>query len=238
MRRVLSLVAPALLLLLACSKEEGPKSGADDAGFVGRGSDTEDPVPVDPGPVDPEPKPTADAATDSGNGTCTGKILVNEILPAGSSFDQEFIELYNPSTCDVDIGGFKLLYKSAAGVPAQGAPLHTFAAGTMIQGKGWYVVGTSTYPGKKDVTFNGGGVTANGGLSNNGQVALFDGGGQKIDGIGYGTLTGGDYVETKAAPVAPATASIARKTDGLDTDDNSKDCDWFTTPTPGAKNGL
>lgn len=223
--------------LFACSKEETPK-GASDAGFVGRESDNdEDPQPVDPGPVDPGPTPTSDASTDSG-GTCTGKIVLNEILPAGSSFNQEFIELYNPSSCDVDIGSFKLLYQSASGVPASGAPLHTFAAATMIKGKGYYVVGTTQYTGTKDTTFNGGGVTMNGGLSNNGQVALMDAGGQKLDGIGYGTLTGGDYVETKAAPVAPATASIARKTDGLDTDDNSKDCDWFTTPTPGAKNGL
>lgn len=231
MRRLL-LFAVALM---ACSKEEA-KPGDADAGFVGRESDNEEPQPVDPGPVDPGPTPDASTGTDSGGGTCTGKILLNELLPAGSNFNQEFIELYNPSTCDVDIGGFKLLYQSAAGVPAQGTLLHTFAAATMIKGKGYYVVGTTQYTGAKDATFTN--VKENGGLSNNGQVALFDGGGQKLDGIGYGTLTGGDYVETKAAPVAPATASIARKTDGLDTDDNSKDCDWFTTPTPGAKNGL
>jgi predicted extracellular nuclease len=224
--------------VFACSKEETPKSSPD-AGFVGReGDNDEDPQPVDPGPVDPGPTPDASTGTDTGTGTCTGKIVINEVLPAGSSFDKEFIELYNPSTCDVDIGTFKLLYKSASGVPAQGAPLHTFAAATMIKGKGYYVVGTTTYAGMKDTTFNGGGVTENGGLSNNGQVALMDAAGVKMDGLGYGTLTGGDYVETKAAPVAPATASIARKTDGLDTEDNSKDCDWFTTPTPGAKNGL
>jgi predicted extracellular nuclease len=225
------------ILLVACSKEETPK-GDPDAGFVGRESDNEDPQPVDPGPVDPIPTPDASTNTDSSTGTCTGKIVVNELLTEGGAFNKEFIELYNPNTCDVDIGGFKLLYQSAGGVPANGAPLHTFAASTMIKGKGYYVVGTTQYTGTKDTTFNGGSVTMNGGLSNNGQVALFDSGGTKLDGIGYCTLTGGDYFETKAAPVAPATASIARKTDGLDTDDNSKDCDWFTTPTPGAKNGL
>jgi uncharacterized protein len=225
------------VLLVACSKEETPKSGSD-AGFVGREGDGEDPQPVDPGPVDPGPKPDASTTTDSSTGTCTGKILVNEILSDGGAINKEFIELYNPSTCDVVIEGFKLSYKSASGTPAQGTLLHTFAAGTTIKGKGYYVVGTTQYGGMKDTTFTATDNTGNGFLSNNGQVALFDAAGTKMDGIGYGTLTGGDYVETKAAPVAPATASIARKTDGLDTDDNSKDCDWFTTPTPGAKNGL
>jgi hypothetical protein len=226
-----------LVLLVACSKEETPKSGSD-AGFVGREGDNEEPQPVDPGPVDPGPTPDASTGTDSSTGTCTGKIVINEVLTEGGAVNKEFIELYNPSTCDVVLDGFKLSYKSASGTPAQGTLVHTFAAGTSIKGKGYYVVGTTQFAGKKDVTFSATDNTGNGFLSNNGQVALLDSAGTKLDGIGYGTLTGGDYVETKAAPVAPATASIARKTDGLDTDDNSKDCYWFTTPTPGANNGL
>jgi predicted extracellular nuclease len=235
-RRLLPLVLCAVAIV-ACSTEEKSKNTGGDAGFVGRASDTEEPDPVDPGPVDPGPTPDASTGGDSSTGTCTGKILINELLTEGGAFNKEFIELYNPSTCDVVIEGFKLSYKSASGTPAIGTPLHTFAAGTTIKGKGYYVVGTPEYTGKKDTTFSATG-TGNGYLSNNGQVALFDAAGVKLDGLGYGTLTGGDYVETKAAPVAPATASIARKSDGLDTDDNSKDCDWQTTPTPGAKNGL
>lgn len=234
MRRTLLLA----VVVVACSKEDTSKSSAGDAGLIGREVDTEEPEPVDPGPVDPGPTPDAATNNDSSTGTCTGKIVVNEVLTEGTGgFNREFIELYNPSTCDVVIEGFKLSYKSASGTPAQGTSIHTFASATTIKGKGYYVVGTPEYTGKKDTTFSATG-TGNGYLSNNGQVALFDAAGAKMDGIGYGTLTGGDYVETKAAPVAPATASIARKTDGLDTEDNSKDCDWFTTPTPGAKNGL
>jgi hypothetical protein len=238
MRRFLLFASVSVSALVACSKEETPTSTGD-AGFVGREGDNEDPQPVDPGPVDPGPEPDAAAPADSG--TCTGKIVINEILTEGGALNKEFIELYNPSTCDVVIEGFKLKYKSASGTPPLGTLLHTFAAGTTIKGKGYYVVGSTQYAGKKDATFSATDNTGNGFLSkSNGQVALFDAAASaaKFDGLGYGTLTGGDYVETKAAPVAPATASIARKTDGLDTDDNSKDCDWFTTPTPGAKNGL
>jgi hypothetical protein len=135
------------------------------------------------------------------------------------------------------IDGFKLRYKSASGMPAQGTLLHTFAAGTTIKGKGYLVVGTAQYTGAKDVQFSATDNTGNGFLSNNGQVALFDAMDVKIDGLGYGTLTGGDYAETKATVSATQSASIGRKPDGADTDDNSKDCTFFSTPTAGAMNG-
>ena len=234
-RRIL-FVASVVALVVACSKEDTPKDKSD-AGFVGREGDTDpEPQPVDPGPVDPGPTSTVPPLTVAA-ATCTGKILVNEILTEGGAINKEFVELYNPSTCDVALEGFKIKYESASGTPAGGNAIHTFPAGTTIKGKGYYVVGTPEFSGQKDATFSATG-TGNGYLSNNGQVAIFDAAGTKLDGLGYGTLTGGDFVETKAAPVAPATAAIARKTDGLDTDDNSKDCDWYTTPTPGAKNGL
>jgi hypothetical protein len=225
------------LLVVACSKEETPKDKSD-AGFVGREGDPDpDPQPVDPGPVDPGPTDASTGDADSG-GTCTGKVLVNELLTEGGAINKEFIELYNPSTCDVVIEGFKLRYKSASGMPAQGTLLHTFAAATTIKGKGFYVVGTAQYTGMNDVQFSATDNTGNGFLSTgNGQVALFDGADVKLDGIGYGTLTGGDYAETKAAVSATQSASIGRKPDGADTDDNSKDCTFFSTPTPGAKNG-
>jgi hypothetical protein len=235
-RRVL-FVASAAALVVACSKEETPKDKGD-AGFVGREGDTDpDPEPVDPGPVDPVPTTDASTDADSGGGACTAKLVINEVLTEGGAINKEFIELYNPNTCDVVIDGFKLRYRSASGQPTQGTLLHTFAAGTTIKTKGYYVVGTAQYGGAKDVQFSATDNTGNGFLSNNGQVALFDAMDVKLDGVGYGTLTGGDYVETKAAVVAPATASIGRKPNGVDTDDNSKDCTFFSTPTPGAQNG-
>jgi hypothetical protein len=238
-RRGLLFAAVLVSCAAACSEKETPKADSD-AGFVGREGDTEEPQPVDPGPVDPEPIPDAGPADTGGTGTCTAKIVINEILTEGGAINREFIELYNPNTCDVVIDGFKLRYKSAAGTPPTGTLLHTFAVGTTIKAKGYYVVGTAGYTNMaKNVTFSATDNTGNGFLStSSGQVALFDAMDVKLDGVGYGNLTGGDYVEVKAAPVCPANASIQRKTDGVDTEDNSKDCDWFTTPTPGAKKGL
>lgn len=237
MRRIVLLALSVVACSVACSKEETPKDKSD-AGFVGREGDTDpDPQPIDPNPVDPGPTTDASVGDADSGGTCTAKVVINEILTDGGAINKEFIELYNPNTCDVVIEGFKLRYKSASGMPTQGTLLHTFAAATTIKAKGYYVVGTAQYGGAKDVQFTATDNTGNGFLSNNGQVALFDATDVKIDGIGYGTLTGGDYTETKAAVSATQTASIGRKPDGADTDDNSKDCTFFSSPTPGAQNG-
>jgi hypothetical protein len=232
---ILLALTPALALpIVACSKAEDPIATSD-AGFVGRDdSQDDDAGPGDPGTTDPTPT-DPDAGADGGS--CTGKIVINEFMPAGTAANDEFLELYNPSACDVTLDGFKLLYKSSTGMPSNGSPLHTFPTGTTIKGHGYYVLATLQHMGTKDATFNGGGVTVNGGLSNEGQIAIFDGSANKLDSVGYGAATG-DYVEKSPAPKAPATASIARKADGVDTDDNSKDFDWYTNPTPGAKNGF
>ena len=223
-------VAIALFAAAACSDaEEAPAAEEPDAAPV----ETEEPgEPVEPGEP-PEETPSDASAADAE--ACTDKVVINELMPYGKSFNDEFIELYNPNGCVVPLDGFRITYQSAAGVPANGAPLHAFAAGTSSPAKGFFVVGTQTFAGMKDATFNGGSVTENGGMSNEGQIALLDGGGQKMDSVGYGGVTG-DYVEKSPAPKAPATGSIARKKDGVDTDDNSADFDWVTKPTPGAAN--
>jgi len=226
-----TLVIP-LALVAACAKSPEP-SGGSDAGFVGRPDDDFDSggtSDFDSGSGD------FDAGNSDAPSGCTNKIVINELMPEGSAVNDEFIELYNASTCDVTIDNFKLMYKSATGTPANGAPLHTFAAGTMIKSKGYYVVGTTQYTGTKNATFNGGGVTVNGGMSKDGQIALFDANGMKLDGVGYGGVTG-DYIETAPAVKAAAGASLGRKTDGVDTDDNSKDF-AVETKTPGAMNGI
>jgi hypothetical protein len=221
------------LAVVACAKSsEG--TGGGDAGFVGRPDDDTD----SGGPIDDFDSGSGDF--DAGNNDapsgCSNKVVINELLPEGSAVNDEFIELYNASTCDVTIDNFKLMYKSATGTPAAGAPLHTFATGTTIKSKGYYVVGTTQYTGTKNATFNGGGVTVNGGMSKDGQIALFDANGMKLDGVGYGGVTG-DYIETAPAVKAAAGASLGRKTDGVDTDDNSKDF-AVETKTPGAMNGI
>lgn len=214
----------------ACAKgEDQPRAKERDAAPI----EVEEP-PAEPVPSTPPPT-GRDAAAPDAAGVCSSKLVVNELMAYGKAANDEFIEIENPNDCDVALDGHRLLYKSSTGSPTNGSLLHTFPAGTTIARRGYYVVGTQAFAGKKDATFNGGGVTVNGGMANDGQVALFDGGGTKLDSVGYGGTTG-DYVEKAPAPKPPSTGAVARKQDGVDTDDNAKDFDWVTTPTPGASN--
>ena len=74
-----------------------------------------------------------------------------------------------------------------------------------------------------------------------GQVAVLDDTGKVIDGVAYGTMIvtdagAGTYAEGTPAQAPIADASISRKTDGEDTDDNAADFVRTSPHTAGAPN--
>jgi hypothetical protein len=172
--------------------------------------------------------PGPDSGLDTGTpgGSCTKKVVINEVLVNGPG-GGEFVELYNPNTCAVSLDGWRIAYKSEA--DKVGTAAHAFTANDSLAAKAFFVVGTSTFSGKKDATFDGG--FGNSG----GQVGLRDGADAIVDAVGYGPNTAGEYTEKAAAALPPANDSIARKSDGVDTDDNEADF-AASTPTPGAPN--
>lgn len=221
-------VSAALSIAVACAQgEDGIDlgTGADpDAGTEGGarlptsdsggGSSGTNPDPKDDGGTDPEPG-------------CTGKVVINELMPRGSKgATEEFIELYNPNSCAISLGGWKLPYRSNTG--GGNAVLHTFAAGQSIAAGSYLVLGTSLFTGNKDITIADG-------MADDGQVGLLDDTGTVVDALGFGGAKG-PYVEGTAAPAAPTNGSVGRKSDGLDTDNNASDCKGFNKPTPGAAN--
>lgn len=162
---------------------------------------------------------------DSSTGTCTKKVVINELLVNGTG---EFIELYNPNTCAVPLGSWRIAYRSMGN--AAGGASYTFGTGDSIAAKTFLVIGTTDFPGKKDATFNGG-------LGNpGGQVGLLDDKMGIVDAVGYGTGTSGLYTEGSPATLPPANGSIARKSDGVDTNDNNSDFKVSTPHTAGAPN--
>ncbi len=222
-------VSAALSIAVACAQGEdgidiggagvdsdaGTEGGARlPTGDSGGGSSGTNPDPKDDGGKDPEPG-------------CTGKVVINELMTSGSGDATiEFIELYNPNSCAVSLGGWRLPYRSKTGGGSN--VLHTFAAGQTIAAGSYLVLGTSKFSGSKDVTIGGG-------MADEGQVGLIDDTDKVVDGLGYGGATG-PFVEGTAAPAAPTNGSVGRKSDGLDTDSNSSDCKGFNKPTPGAAN--
>jgi hypothetical protein len=164
--------------------------------------------------------------TDSGGGgTCTKKVVINELMVDGKG---EFVELYNPNTCAVPLGGWRIAYRSAGNMV--GSASHTFATGASIASKAFLVVGTADFAGKKDATFSGG--FGNSG----GQIGLLDDAMAIVDAVGYDTGTSGLYTEGSPATNPAAGSSIARKSDGVDTGDNKSDFKTSTPHTAGAAN--
>lgn len=170
-----------------------------------------------------------------GGGGGTAAIRVNEFMTGTTgSAGNEFVEVANVGTADADVGGFRLVYRSATGT--SDVALATIPAGTTIVAGGYYLFGGSGYSGAPaaDQSFSFGLAATGGGLG------LRDASGTLLDSVGYGTGTTNTFVEGSPAAAPPATAapgtSAARLPNGHDTDDNSVDFGAATPPTPKASN--
>ncbi|MDH7516376.1 MAG: lamin tail domain-containing protein, partial [Bacteroidota bacterium] len=148
----------------------------------------------------------------------------------------EFVELYNPTGADVDIGGWKLQYRAAAG--SSYSTLVTFPVGAGIRSRGYFLVTPSSWTG----TPSADAMWAGSGLADNGNIRLVDASNTIVDRVGYGTgndperspapnhgeQANNNSVERKAS-AASTTESMGpggseeRAGNGYDTDDNAAD---------------
>ena len=225
---LLATAATTTFVMVACAT--GTDGGVildDDAGSDATTDAPQRDVNVLPGKDSGTPDDDAGPLPGEDSGACTKKVVINELqtrTAAGAS--DEFVELYNPSTCAVAIGSWKVVYKSSAG--NGNGVLHTFNAGQSIAAKAFLLLGTSSFSGQKDATFTAG-------MADDGQIALQDDTGKNIDAVGYGSSTG-PFVEGSAASPPSATQSIGRKVDGVDTDKNNADFKTLSSPSPRTPN--
>ncbi|MGZ4384002.1 MAG: lamin tail domain-containing protein [Gaiellaceae bacterium] len=172
-------------------------------------------VPSDPGG---NPPPETSSA-----------LLVNEVMTgATGAAANEFVEIVNASSSQADIGGWKLVYRSASGT--SDTVLATIPAGTILPAGGFYLFGGSGYSGSvaADQSF------ATGLAATGGAVGLRDASANLVDSVGYGTAANA-LVEGAPAPAPAAGSSIARHS-STDTNDNAADFAVAATPTPRAAN--
>jgi hypothetical protein len=174
------------------------------------------------------------AVTTPVTGTPSTAVRVNEVQTGtSSSAADEFVELANPSTLAVDVSGWKVVYRSAAGTTD--TTLATIPDATSLAPGAFYLIAGAAYAGVSQPaqTFSTGLAAGGGG------VGIRDGAGALVDSAGWGTASNA-LVEGSPAPAPPASAapgtSIARIPDGRDTDDNAVDFVVSSTATPGSAN--
>jgi hypothetical protein len=160
-------------------------------------------------------------------------VRVNEVQTGTSgSASDEFVELVNAGSAAADVGGWKLVYRSASGT--SDVTLATIPAGTTLPGGGFYLFGGSAYSGSPaaDQSF------ATGLAAGGGGVGVRDADGTLLDGVGWGSAANA-LVEGGPAAAPPATSpgsSIVRLPDGHDTDSNASDFTVTATATPRTSN--
>ncbi|MBA3675152.1 MAG: lamin tail domain-containing protein, partial [Chitinophagaceae bacterium] len=173
--------------------------------------------------------------------SASSQVVINEVYGgggnAGSTYKNDFIELYNNGSSAVSLAGWSVQYASSTGttwavtnltgsIPAKGYYLIQQAAGTG---------GTTNLP-TPDAT---GSIAMSG---TNGKVILCNVttaqtgadpvGTQIIDKVGYGTGTNG-FEGTGPTATLTNTTSAQRTPIGFDSNNNSSD---FTTGTPSPTN--
>ncbi|HMU47756.1 MAG TPA: T9SS type A sorting domain-containing protein [Chitinophagaceae bacterium] len=152
-----------------------------------------------------------------------GSILINQLSPDYNGASDEYVELVNTTGNTYDLSTLAIRYQSAAG--GSGSAGGTLS-GVLFPHNYWLLSPNGTVTvGLTNLTRDGA-ITA-GFAGGAGQVALvriIDD--VIIDGVGYGTITGGTYAEGTAATPPPTDGGIKRVTDGVDNNDNSID---FTT---------
>ena len=171
-------------------------------------------------------------------------VVISEFATRGpgepDAADNEFVELYNPTSSAVDISSWKLEYKLATGGTwsnkTAGLP-----EGTTIAAHGFYLLASNNYSGSITPDYT---HTANWDLADEGHVKIIDASSTVIDLVGYGSTadsaegnnpapnhgitSNGNSVERKA--IASSTVSGMASSgahhlwgNGEDTDNNGND---------------
>jgi hypothetical protein len=161
-------------------------------------------------------------------------VRLNEFsVGTSSSLADEFVEIVNTGLVPADVGGWKLVYRSAVGT--SDVVLLPIPAGTTIAPGSFYLFGGGAYAGgaPADQSFTQGLSSTAGGL------AIRDASGAIVDSVGYGDATNA-FVETAPAAAPAVTAvpgtSVGRIPDGHDTNDGSADFVLTSSPSPKAAN--
>ncbi len=159
-------------------------------------------------------------------------LVVSEVQTGGASASDEFVEIGNMGSTEVDLAGLEVVYVTATGGTVTRKA--TWPTSTILApGRHLIVANTAgAYASIGDLTYSSG-LAATGGA-----MVLRVVGGAPIDAVGWGDATNG-FVEGSPAPVSGPGLSIERGPGGLignTTDTNVNATDWFVQAVPNPQN--
>ena len=159
-------------------------------------------------------------------------LVVSEVQTGGASASDEFAEIANVGSSDVDLAGLELVYvTSTGGTVTRKASWPT----TLTLGSGRHLLIANTvgvYASIADATYSGG-FAATGG-----SIVLRAVGGAPLDAVGWGDASN-TFVEGASMAAPSAGQSIERRpggSSGNTTDTNNNALDWFAQPVPNPQN--
>jgi hypothetical protein len=175
----------------------------------------------------------------------TNHVVISQIQIAGSSANDEFVELYNPTSSPIDLAKWRLTRKTSTGTSSQN--LVASLSGT-ISPKSYFLIAhpASSVINSADTEYS----SSSSGMTTNNTITLYsDAGITVVDKVGMGTAS--DVEGTAFAENPLASGSVVRKasanstsaslfTGGLeanlgneyDTDNNASDFVLFETSLP------
>lgn len=167
--------------------------------------------------------PQASAAVDGSNA------VISEVYGGGgnkgAAFNHDFIELYNPTSADLDLTGWSVEYLSASG---NSGGKHELSGS--LPAEGYFLIQEGG--GSNGEPLPAPDAEGNLNLSGSkGSVKLYDASGAEVDLVGYGAASLSEGSPTKALNNS---TSAQRDAEGTDTDDNSAD---FSAAAPTPKSG-
>lgn len=173
-------------------------------------------------------------------------VVISEVqVGSSTSPTDEFVELYNPTASAIDISGWKLAKRTAAGTPESEVDLIVIGDSTSIAAESYYLAAHTDYDGSptEDITYSEESVSANN------TVLLYDNGLLTVDKVGMGSAADFEGTDTASSPANDK--SIERKANsestktsmaiggddefngnGEDTDDNDADFELRDLPQP------
>lgn len=204
---------------------------------------------VDGGGPPPADAGSGEAAREGGSdGGCAPRLIVNELTADGVTANDEYVEIYNDSTCATSLDKWSVQYSSASGSPPVTGWIG--AADDTVDAKGYFLVvgdGFTPPPGAHAKHWTNVAFPQSGLLSKNGGgVGLVSPQSKVVDSVAYATIsapahpfvrpqTAPDGGVSTPAPNPPSGQSVSRVPNGVDTDVNSADFK-VAARTPGAPN--